>query len=114
MDISGSFQLKTNLLAQKDKVGFHGGAFEQKIFFLNVPKGSRRAQKSFKWSKTTMLTISDPFGPLWNVDKPAKFFHFVCFIGAFFGDTLYNAHSIRLATILLLVKLHQCHTYRVF
>ena len=26
----------------------------------------------------------DHFGPLWNVDKPAMFGHFFCFIGAFF------------------------------
>ena len=40
MDISGSFQLKTNLLPKKDKVGFHGGAFEQKIIFCLVQKAS--------------------------------------------------------------------------
>ena len=49
MDISGSFQLKTNLLAQKDKVGFHGGAFEQKIIFCL--KWSKRVQTGPKGSQ---------------------------------------------------------------
>ena len=34
------------------------------------------AQKGPKWSKTLRLTILVPFGPLWNVDKPAMFGHF--------------------------------------
>ena len=46
MDISGSFQLKTNLLAQKDKVG---GAFEQKIIFCL--KWSKRVQTGPKGSQ---------------------------------------------------------------
>ena len=37
------FRQKINLLTNKDKVGFGGVAFEQKVIFLNGPKGSRRA-----------------------------------------------------------------------
>ena len=38
-DTLGPFQTKINLLRHKDKVGFGGGAFEQKIIFW------------LKWSK---------------------------------------------------------------
>ena len=61
---------------------------KKSFFVLNGPKGYRRAQKSPKWSKTTMLTISDPFGPLWNVDKPALSGHFCLFYWCVFRDTL--------------------------
>ena len=44
------FRTKIILLPNKDKVGFGGGAFEQKIIFRL--KWSTRAQKSPKWSKT--------------------------------------------------------------
>ena len=39
LDTFGPFQTKINLLPHKDKVGFGGGAFEQKIIFC------------LKWSK---------------------------------------------------------------
>ena len=55
----------------------------------NGPKVSRWAQKGPKLSKKHLglpfRTALDPFGPLWNVDKPAMFGHFYCF----FWDTLY-------------------------
>ena len=67
LDTSVPFQTKINLLPHKDKVGFGGGAFEQKLIFVwNCSKGSKRAQKGPKWSKTSRLTILDPFGPLWT------------------------------------------------
>ena len=34
LDTFGPFQTKTNLLPHKEKVGFGGGAFEQKIIFV--------------------------------------------------------------------------------
>ena len=93
LDTSVPFQTKINLLPHKDKVGFGGGAFEQKLIFVwNCSKGSKRAQKGPKWSKTSRLTILDPFGPFWT---PLDHFGmltsllclaiFVYFIGAFFG-----------------------------
>ena len=46
LDTFGPFRTKINLLPHKDKVGFAGGAFEQKIIFrLKWSKGPRRAQK---------------------------------------------------------------------
>ena len=63
MDISGSFQLKTNLLPQKDKVGFHGGAFEQKIIFCL--KWSKRVQTGPKESQTVKNNYVDHFRPFW-------------------------------------------------
>merc|ERR1711894_826855 len=64
LDPFGPFQTKMNFLPQMDKVGFVGGASEQKINFCL--KGSRWAQKCPKWSKTLRLTILVPFGPFWT------------------------------------------------
>ena len=50
------------------------------------PKKVQNFQKHLGFPFRTLL---DPFGPLWNVDKPAMLAIFVCLIGAFFGDTLY-------------------------
>ena len=78
LDPFGPFQTKMNFLPQMDKVGFGGGASEQKINFCL--KWSKRVQMGPKGSQmvknTFRLTILDPFGPLWNVDKPAMFGHF--------------------------------------
>ena len=48
-----------------------------------------------KWSKTSRLTISDPFGTLWNVDKPAMlglflFVLLVFFLGTPFTQNLFS------------------------
>ena len=60
--------------------------------FLNGPKVSRWAKKGPKLSKR--FTTSDPFGPLWNVDKPAMFGHFCLFYWCVFWDILYkNSYS---------------------
>ena len=59
------------------------------IFVSNGTKVSTWAQKGPKLSKTSRLTLLDPFGPLWNVNKPAMFGHFLCFIDVFFWVTLY-------------------------
>ena len=98
MDTFGPFQTKINLLPHKDKVGFGRGALEQTINFLfemvqkgpDVPKRVPNDQKHLGWSFRTLL---DPFGPLWNVDKPDMYGH-VCFISAFFLGTpcIYSAN----------------------
>ena len=57
------------------------------IFVWKGTEVSRWAQKSPKLSKTSRLTITDPldpFGPLWNVDKPAMFGHFCLFYWCIF------------------------------
>ena len=59
------------LQAPNGQIRFAGGAPEQEInFCLQL---SRLAQKDPKWSKTLGLAILVPFGPHWNVDKPAMF-----------------------------------------
>ena len=47
LDTFGSFQTKINLLTNKDKVGFGGDAFEQKVIFLSemVQKGPDRLKR---------------------------------------------------------------------
>ena len=49
LDTFGPFQTKINLLPQKDKVGFGGGAFEQKIIFCL--KWSKKVQTGQKGSQ---------------------------------------------------------------
>ena len=56
------------------------------FYVWNGKKGSRRVQKGPKLSKTSRFAISDPFGPLWNVDKPDMFGHLCLFcLCVFFG-----------------------------
>ena len=74
LDPFGPFQTKMNFLPQMGVAEVLRS--KKSIFVWNGPKGSRWAQKGPKWSKTLRLTILDPFGPLWNVDKPAMFGHF--------------------------------------
>ena len=91
----GPFQTKNHFLPYKDKVGFGRGAFEQKINFLfemiqkgpDVPKRVPNGQTHLGWSFRTLLY---PFGPFWNVDKPAMLGHFCLFYWCvIFWDTLY-------------------------
>ena len=62
LDTFGPFQTKMNFLSQMDKVGFGGGAPEQRInFCLKWSKIVQRwAQKGRKWSKNTWV---GHFGP---------------------------------------------------
>ena len=54
LDTFGPFQTKINVLPHKDKEGFGGGAFEQKIIFVwNGPKGSKWTQTGSKMIKKT-------------------------------------------------------------
>ena len=39
--------------------------------FISLSEMGQRGPDGPKWSKTIGLTILVPFGPLWNVDKPA-------------------------------------------
>ena len=53
LDTFGPFQTKINLLPHNDKVGFGGGAFEQKIMFLfemaqKSPDGPKRVPNGQK------------------------------------------------------------------
>ena len=48
-------------------------------------KGSQIVKKHLGLPSRTLL---DPFGPLWNTDKPAMFGHFFVLLVRFFGDTL--------------------------
>ena len=84
LDTFGPFQTKINLLLYEDKVGFGGSAFEQENHFLfeMVPKdpdGPKRVPNGQKQLSLPFRTLLDPFGPLWNVDKPAMFGHFCLF-----------------------------------
>ena len=45
LDTFGRFQTKINLLPLKDKVGFGGGAFEQKIILLEMVQKGRDGTK---------------------------------------------------------------------
>ena len=74
LDPFGPFQTKMNFLPQMGVAEVLRS--KKSIFVWNGPKWSRWARKGPKWSKTLRLTILDPFGPLWNVDKPAMFGHF--------------------------------------
>ena len=90
LDTFRPFQTKINLLPHKEKVGFSGGAFEQKNHFLfemvrkapdgpiGVPNGQKNLGGPFR-------TVLDHFGMLTGLPGMAIF---VCFIGAFFWDTL--------------------------
>ena len=88
LDTFGPFQTKINLLPHKDKVGFGGGAFEQKIIFclkwsIRVQMGPKGVPNGQKY----LVDISYPLGPFDHFGT-LTFDVFVCFIGAFFGDTL--------------------------
>ena len=48
------------------------------------PDGPKRVPNCQKHLGFPFLIPLDPVGSLWNVDKPAMFGHFFCFIGAFF------------------------------
>ena len=74
LDPFGPFQTKMIFLPQRDKVGFDVGASEQKInFCLKWSKSVQMGPKGSQMVKTVRLAIFYPFGPLWNVDKPAMF-----------------------------------------
>ena len=65
---------KNDFLPQMDKVGFCRGASKQNInSSLKWPKRVPNDQKHLGWPFWSLL---EPFGPLWNVDKPAMFGHF--------------------------------------
>ena len=49
---------------------------KKSVFVWNGSEAPRWAQKDLKWSMAVRLTILDPFGPLWSVEKPAMFGHF--------------------------------------
>ena len=48
------------------------------------PDGPKRGPKLSKTSRLTITDPLDPFGPLWNVDKPAMFGHFCLFYWCIF------------------------------
>ena len=68
LDTFGPFRTKINLLPHKKKVVFGGGAFVQKnhFSFQMVHKGPAGPKRCPKWSKTSRLTILDPFGLFWT------------------------------------------------
>ena len=81
LDTFGPFQTKINLLLYEDKVRFGESAFEQKNHFPfeMVPKdpdGPKRVPNGQKQLSLPFRTLLNPFGPLWNVDKPDMFDHF--------------------------------------
>ena len=68
LDPFGLFQTKSNFLPQVDKVGFGGGASEQKIIFCwKWSKGVQMGPKGSQMVKKTIgLAILVPFGPFWT------------------------------------------------
>ena len=90
LDTFGPFRTKINLLPHKDKLGFAGGAFEQKIIFRfkwskraqTGPKGSQKVKNILVDHFGFLLTPLDHFGMLTSLLGLAIF---VCFIGIFFG-----------------------------
>ena len=47
-----------------------------------------------KWSKTSRLTLLDPFEPLWHVDKPAIIGHFCLFCSINFSMFEVNSNVV--------------------
>ena len=70
-----------------------------------VQKGSDGPKRVPNCQKHLVLpfrTLMDPFGPLWNVDKPAMFGHFCLFYWCvFLGHPVYISMSILSMSILM-------------
>ena len=90
VDPIGPFQTKNDFLFKSTPAKPYFVLMGQQIDFC--PEWSKSVQMGPKGSQHLGLifwTFLDLFGPLWNVNKPAMFGHFLCFIDVFFWVTLY-------------------------